>query len=62
MISAGLGQTQMVDMLLTAGADVHALDDTMGASALHKVPVFFLITLRLGCAKWQCGCYSTAFE
>ena len=34
-IAAGRGYVQMVDKLLTAGADVHALDSSMGASALH---------------------------
>ncbi len=36
MIAAGLGYAQMVDILLSAGADVHLLDSTLGASALHK--------------------------
>jgi ankyrin repeat protein len=35
MLAAGRGSTQMVGKLLTAGADVHAVDSTMGASALH---------------------------
>src|SRR5437764_1317315 len=35
MIAAGRGSAQMVDKLLTAGADVHAVDSSMGASALH---------------------------
>ena len=35
MLAAGQGSTQMVRKLLAAGADVHALDSTMGASALH---------------------------
>ncbi len=35
MLAAGRGSVQMVDKLLTAGADVHALDSSMGASALH---------------------------
>ena len=34
-IAAGRGYVQMVDKLLAAGADVHALDSSMGASALH---------------------------
>jgi uncharacterized protein len=34
-IAAGRGFVQMVDKLLAAGADVHALDSSMGASALH---------------------------
>lgn len=34
-IAAGRGYVQMVDKLLAAGADVHALDASMGASALH---------------------------
>lgn len=36
MIASGLGQAQMVDLLLTAGADVLALEPRMGATALHK--------------------------
>jgi uncharacterized protein len=35
MIAAGRGSVQMVDKLLTAGADVHTIDSSMGASALH---------------------------
>src|SRR5438105_3268388 len=35
MLAAGRGCVQMVDKLLTAGADVHAIDSSMGASALH---------------------------
>jgi ankyrin repeat protein len=35
MLAAGRGSVQMVDKLLAAGADVHALDSSMGASALH---------------------------
>ncbi|HME23905.1 MAG TPA: ankyrin repeat domain-containing protein [Acetobacteraceae bacterium] len=34
-IAAGRGYVQMVDKLLAAGADVHTLDSSMGASALH---------------------------
>jgi uncharacterized protein len=36
MVAAGRGSVQMVDMLLAAGADVHAVDSSLGASALHK--------------------------
>lgn len=36
MIASGLGQPQMVGMLLTAGADVLAVEPRMGATALHK--------------------------
>src|SRR5215212_3658901 len=36
MISAGLGQVQMTEKLLEAGADVFAVDSSLGASALHK--------------------------
>lgn len=36
MIACGLGQSQMVDLLLTAGADVLAVEPRMGATALHK--------------------------
>lgn len=36
MVAAGHGQVQMVELLLTAGADVNMLDPRMGASALHK--------------------------
>ena len=35
-IAAGLGQVQMVELLLVAGADPNLLDSRMGASALHK--------------------------
>ena len=36
MIAAGAGLPHMVNLLLTAGADVLAMDPRMGASALHK--------------------------
>lgn len=36
MVAAGLGRSQIVELLLTEGADVHTLDPRMGASALHK--------------------------
>jgi len=36
MIAAGLGQVQMVELLLVARADPNLLDSRMGASALHK--------------------------
>lgn len=36
MIAAGRGYVQMTDLLLDSGADVHALDSALGASALHK--------------------------
>ncbi|MVN88233.1 hypothetical protein GO986_15910 [Deinococcus sp. HMF7620] len=36
MIAVGLGQPQMVELLLTAGADVLAIEPRMGATALHK--------------------------
>ncbi len=36
MVAAGLGQAQMVNLLLSAGADVLALEPSMGATALHK--------------------------
>jgi len=36
MIASGLGQAQMVDLLLTAGAQVLALEPRAGATALHK--------------------------
>jgi uncharacterized protein len=36
MIAAGRGYIQMTDILLAAGADIHALDSSLGASALHK--------------------------
>jgi ankyrin repeat protein len=35
ILAAGRGYVQVVDKLLAAGADVHALDSSMGASALH---------------------------
>jgi ankyrin repeat protein len=34
-IAAGRGHVQAVDLLITAGADIHTLDSSMGASALH---------------------------
>lgn len=36
MIASALGHLQMVDILITAGADVLAVEPRMGASALHK--------------------------
>jgi len=36
MIAAGLGQPQMVELLLNSGADVLVLEPLMGATALHK--------------------------
>ena len=36
MIASGLGQSQMVELLLTAGADALAVEPRMGATALHK--------------------------
>lgn len=36
MIASGLGQPQMVELLLTAGAQVLATEPRMGAVALHK--------------------------
>lgn len=36
MVAAGLGQAQMVELLLTAGADVLMLEPRMGSTALHK--------------------------
>jgi len=36
MIASGLGQFQMVELLLTAGANVLAVEPRMGATALHK--------------------------
>ncbi|MFD8461906.1 ankyrin repeat domain-containing protein [Streptomyces antimycoticus] len=36
MIAASLGQLQMVELLLTAGATVHVIEPRMGSTALHK--------------------------
>lgn len=36
MIASGLGNPQMVELLLTAGADTTMVDTRMGATALHK--------------------------
>lgn len=36
MIASGLGNPQMVELLLTAGANVLAVEPRMGATALHK--------------------------
>ena len=34
-VAAGRGYVRAVDLLITAGADIHTLDSSMGASALH---------------------------
>ncbi|SBU98247.1 FOG: Ankyrin repeat [Streptomyces sp. Ncost-T6T-1] len=36
MTASGLGRREMVEVLLAAGAPVHAIDPQMGATALHK--------------------------
>lgn len=36
MLAAGLGQPQLAELLLTAGAQVLAVEPRMGATALHK--------------------------
>lgn len=36
MVAAGLGQTLLVELLLTAGADLLAVEPRMGATVLHK--------------------------
>ena len=36
MISSGLGDFHLTQLLLTAGADVYAMEPRMGATALHK--------------------------
>lgn len=36
MVASGHGHFHIAEILLTAGADVHALEPRMGASALHK--------------------------
>ena len=36
MIASGVGQSQMVALLLTAGAEVRAVEPRMGVTALHK--------------------------
>jgi len=36
LLAAGLGNPQMVELLLTAGADVFITDSRMGTTALHK--------------------------
>lgn len=36
MIASGRGQAQMVELLLTTGAQVHLVDPRAGATALHK--------------------------
>ncbi|WP_207462902.1 ankyrin repeat domain-containing protein [Azospirillum sp. SYSU D00513] len=36
MIASGLGEASMVSLLLTAGADVRAVEPSMGNTALHK--------------------------
>ncbi|MBR7741868.1 ankyrin repeat domain-containing protein [Phycicoccus sp. BSK3Z-2] len=36
LVAAGRGRVDIVQALVTAGADVHAVDPAMGATALHK--------------------------
>ncbi len=36
MVASGLGQSQAVEILLRAGANVHAVEPRMGSTALHK--------------------------
>ncbi len=36
LVAAGLGQAQLVELLLTAGADVLMVEPRMGATAMHK--------------------------
>ena len=53
MLAAARGHLQMVEMLLTAGADVHVLDDRVGSSALHRAaqcgnPAVALAIIRRG--------------
>ncbi|MBG0794233.1 ankyrin repeat domain-containing protein [Methylocystis sp. H62] len=36
MVASGLGQSQLVELLLTAGAEVHVIEPRMGATAFHK--------------------------
>jgi ankyrin repeat protein len=53
MVAAGRGCIQMVELLLTAGADLHLLDSRVGSSALHKaaqsgVSEIALLLLRHG--------------
>ncbi|MBO3272324.1 ankyrin repeat domain-containing protein [Hymenobacter defluvii] len=36
MLAAGLGEFHLTQLLLTAGANVHAVEPRMGATALHK--------------------------
>ncbi|WP_210405039.1 ankyrin repeat domain-containing protein [Pedobacter sp. G11] len=36
MVSSGLGEFHLTQLLLTAGANVHAIEPRMGAAALHK--------------------------
>jgi len=36
MVSSGMGEFHLTQLLLTAGANVHAIEPRMGATALHK--------------------------
>src|SRR5207248_364871 len=36
MVAAALGEVQITDMLLAAGADVHVVDSRLGATPLHR--------------------------
>lgn len=52
MIAAGLGNPQMVELLLTAGADTTMVDTRMGATALHKAAQSGVVDVAKLLVQW----------